>query len=73
MHGLGVGEHPPGQGQERLACHRERAAAAGAGEQFGAEVLLERADLAAQRRLGQVQMLGGAGEVSQARYRDKPA
>ena len=38
-----------------------------------AEVLLERGDLAAQRGLGEVQLLGGPGEVAEAGHLDEAA
>ena len=60
-----VGEHAAGERQQRFARGRQRAAAAGPVEQLGAEILLERGDLAAQRGLGEVQLLGGAGEVAE--------
>ncbi len=72
-HRLRVGEHAPGERQQRLARDRQRAAAAGAVEQLGAEILLERGDLAAQRGLGEVQLLGGAGEVAEPGDLDEAA
>jgi hypothetical protein len=38
-------------------------------EQLGAEVLLERGDLTAQRGLGEVQRLGRTGEVAELGHR----
>lgn len=61
------------RGEERLAGSRESDVAACAVEQFGAEFALESRDLSAQRRLCQVQVLGGAGEVSESRDLHEPA
>ena len=72
-HRFGVGEHAARERQQRLARDRQRAAAAGAVEQLGAEILLERGDLAAQRGLGEVQLLGGTGEVAEAGHLDEAA
>ena len=71
--GFGVGEHAARERQQRLARDRQGAAAAGAVEQLGAEVLLERGDLAAQRGLGEVQLLGGTGEVAEPGHLDEAA
>lgn len=61
------------RGEQRLARSREGDVAACAVEQLGAELAFERRDLPAQRRLCQVQVLGGAGEVSETRDLDEPA
>ena len=50
-------------GQEDLAGLGEPGALRGAVEQAGAELLLEAADLPAQRRLRDAQLGGGAAEV----------
>ena len=72
-HRFGVGEHAARERQQRLARDRQRAAAAGAVEELGAEILLERGDLAAQRGLRQVQLLGGPGEVAEPSHLDEAA
>ena len=53
----------PGPVEQRLAGQRQLDLVRGAPEQLDADELLERADLPAQRRLRQVQLLGGAPEV----------
>ena len=65
-HRLGVGEHAAGQRQQRFPRDGQGAAAARAVKQLGAEIVFERRDLTAQRRLREVQLLGGAGEVAEA-------
>ena len=72
-HRFGVGEHAARERQQRFARDRQRAAAAGPVEQLGAEILLERGDLAAQRGLGEVQLLGGTGEVAEPGHLDEAA
>lgn len=42
-------------------------------EELGPEFALEGGDLSAQRRLGEMQVLGGAGEVAEAGDLDEPA
>ena len=49
--------------EQRLAGQRQLDLVRGAPEELDADELLERADLPAQRRLRQVQLLGGAPEV----------
>ena len=49
--------------EQRLAGQRQLDAVRGAPEELDADELLERPDLAAQRRLREVQLLGGAAEV----------
>ena len=58
-----LGQHRPGVAQERLAGGGQLDPAAGAVQQPAAELLLEPADLLAQRRLGDVQAGRGAAEV----------
>ncbi len=53
----------PGLDEKDFAGLGERERFAGAAEEPDAEFLLEVADLAAERRLGDVQALGGAGDV----------
>ena len=72
-HRFGVGEHAARERQQRLARGRQRAAAAGAMEQLGAEIVLERGDLAAQRGLCEVQLFCGTGEVAEAGHLDEAA
>jgi hypothetical protein len=52
-----------GPGKERLAGRGEPGALGYAVQQSGAELFLEPLDLAAQRRLGDVQVGGGPAEV----------
>ena len=59
----GRAEQRPGPRQEHLARLGEPGALRGAVEQPGAELLLEAADLTAQRRLRDQQDGGGAAEV----------
>ena len=63
--GLHVGQHPLHEGQQRGAVGREgdRALARAPVEEQHAELVLEQADLARQRGLGQVQAGGGLGEA----------
>ncbi len=58
-----LGQHRPGVAQERLAGRGQLDAAAGAGQQADAELLLQAGDLLAERGLGDVQAGGGAAEV----------
>ena len=53
----------PGVAQERLARRGQLHPPSGAGQQLAAELVLELADLLAQRRLGDVQPGGRAAEV----------
>jgi len=59
--------------QQRLAGERELDAVGRAPQQGASEHLLERADLPAQRRLGDVQPLGGPAEVELLGHRDERA
>src|SRR5699024_6374088 len=61
---LGVGEHAPGRRHQGLTGRGQRDVAARAVEELGAELLLQRRDLAAQRRLGQMQGGGGLREMA---------
>ena len=63
--GLGVGQHALDEGQQRGAVGRGRdqALPGAAVEEQHPQLALEQADLAAERRLGQVQAGGGPGEV----------
>ena len=63
--GLHVGQHPLHEGQQGGAVGREgdRALARAPVEEHHAELVLEQADLARQRGLGQVQPGGGLGEA----------
>src|SRR5918993_1606056 len=70
-HRLRVGEHAPSKWQQRLARDGQRAASAGTVEQLGAEILLEGGDLTAQRGLGEIELLGGAGEVAEPSHLDE--
>ena len=65
-HPVDLGEHAPGPRGHRLPGLGRDDAAAGALEQLGAELGLEPADLVRERRLGDVKLLGGAGEVAVA-------
>ena len=65
-HTLDLGEHPSGPRGHRLAGLGRDDAAAGALEQLGAELGLEPADLVRERRLGDVKLLGRAGEMAVA-------
>ena len=58
-----LGEHRPGVAQERLAGRRQLDPPARAGQQREPELVLQRPDLLAERRLGDVQPRGGAPEV----------
>jgi len=58
-----LGEHAPRARRDRLAGLGRRDAAARALEELGAELGLEPANLVRERRLGDVELLGGAGEV----------
>ena len=60
---LELGEHRAGVAQEGRAGRRQLDSPARAGEQRAAQLLLQRADLLAERRLGDVQARGGAAEV----------
>src|SRR5699024_12404798 len=57
--GLGVGEHPPGRRQQGLTGRGQRDVPVFAVEELSAELLLLRRDLAAQRRVVQMQVCGG--------------
>ena len=57
------GQQRTGIGQQLPARVGQRHAVAVPGEQRGAEILLERADLPAERRLRDMQLIGGAAEV----------
>ena len=61
---LDIGQDPPREREQRLAGRSERDVAARPTEQSRAELALERADLLAQRRLRDVDRLGGAREVT---------
>ena len=62
-HAVDAGEDAARAGGDGLACLGHDDRAAGALEQLGAELRFEPADLMRERRLGDVQILGGAGEV----------
>jgi hypothetical protein len=57
--------------QERAACGREVHAARGARHELAADLSFQRADLAAERRLGHVQPFGRPPEVLLLRERDE--
>src|SRR5206468_6262076 len=59
--------------QEGLAGRRQAHVAAVALQEFGADVVLQQPDLAAERRLGHVQAFGGAAEVQLLSHRDEAA
>ncbi len=61
---LGVGDDPPGQREQRLPGVGEGDVAARAAEQVGAQLPFQGLDLLGQRGLGDVHLLGGAGEVA---------
>ena len=63
-HPVELGEYPARVAGDGLAGLGRRDPAARALEQLGAELGLEPADLVRERRLGDVQLLGGAGEVA---------
>ena len=65
-HAVELGDHPPRPGGDRLPGLGRRDPPAGALEELGAELGLEPADLVRERRLRDVQLLGGAGEVAMA-------
>ncbi|GAA3111088.1 hypothetical protein GCM10020001_032040 [Nonomuraea salmonea] len=67
--GVGVGEDAAGQRQQRLASGGQRDVAARPREQPGAEILLQRLDLLAQRRLRDPHALGRLREVTGLRDR----
>ena len=58
-------DHLLGRGKQLAAGGREHHAAGNAFEQRDAELVFERLDLGADRRLADVQPLGGAGEVAE--------
>ncbi|MNN04923.1 hypothetical protein D3C81_1176640 [compost metagenome] len=60
---LQLGQHLTRLGQEQPAGLAQRHSAVGALEQAHAQLLLQRLDLLAQRRLGNAQLQGGAAEV----------
>ncbi len=62
-----------GPGEERLAGRSEPGALGGAVQESCAEILLEPLDLAAQRRLGYVQVGGGPAEVLVRRHHGEVA
>ena len=59
-----LGEHAPAPGRDRLPGLGRDDAAAGALEELRAELGLEPPDLVRERRLGDVELLRGAGEVA---------
>ena len=67
--GVHFREHAAGSRGDCLSRLSQAHAAAGALEQRGAELLFEPTDLVRERRLGEVELLGGAREVSVARHR----
>jgi hypothetical protein len=70
-HGLRVGEHAPGQRQQRLPRAGQSAPGSRPVEELRAEILLERRDLAAEGGLRQVQPGRGPGEVAEPGYFDE--
>ena len=70
---VGLCEHPLSAGEQSLSGRGEADVPASPMEELGAEFAFESRDLSAQRRLGQVQVLGGAGEVTEAGDLDEPA
>ena len=67
------GQHVAELGRGALAVGRQLDAAAAAGEQRLAELVLEPADVAADRGLGEVQRLGGAVVAAEADDREEGA
>ena len=67
--GVDLGEDPAGASGDRHAGFGRGDAPARALEQRGAQLALEPADLVRQRRLGEVELLGGAREVAVPRHR----
>ena len=67
------GEQRTGVGQQLSAGVGQRYAVAIPGEQQGAEILLQRPDLAAERRLRDMQLIGGAAEVQPVGHGDEVA
>ena len=65
-HAVNLGEHAPRARGDRLPRLGRRDAAARALEELGAELGLEPADLVRERGLGDVELLGRAGEVAVA-------
>ena len=63
----------PGIGQQALALHRGHHPALVAVQQLAAQALFQAPYLLAHRGLGEVQALGGAGEVLTLGHRDKTA
>ena len=68
-----LGEHAPRVRQERLPDRRQRDAPARAVEELRADLVLEGADLLAQRRLRDEDARGGAAEVELVGDGDKVA
>ena len=63
------GQDTAGSSGDRLSCFGWGHAAARAFEERDAQLLLEPSDLVRQRRLGHVELLGGAREVAVPRHR----
>ncbi len=61
--GVGVRQDPAGERQQRLARVGERDVAAGPTEQFRPQLVLQGPDLLGERRLGDMHLLRGAGEM----------
>jgi hypothetical protein len=61
-----LGQDAPGSGGDRLAGLGRHDAATRALEELGSQLLLEPLDLVREGRLGDVKLLGGAGEVAMA-------
>ncbi len=66
---VGLGEDRSGPGQEHLASVGEHDASGGAFQQRCPQVGLQAADLGGDRRLGDVEVLGGSGEPAAAHDR----
>ena len=58
-------------GQERLPCGEQAHAAGGAREEPGAQFLLEREDVAAEGRLGEVEPARGTAHMALFGHSDK--
>lgn len=67
------GEQRTGVGEQLSARVGQGYAVAIPGEQRGAEILLERADLSAEHRLRDMELIGGAAEVQPVGHGDEVA
>lgn len=61
--GVRVGQDAPGQGQQRLARVRQRDVAPRAEKEVRPQLPFQRLDLLGQGRLGDMDQIGGPGEV----------